>query len=170
MVQLVLVAAVSENGVIGKDYGLPWRIRADLRRFRALTLDKPVVMGHRTWDGLQKKPLDRRTNIVVTRNREIEARGAEVAYSLEEALRLAEIDARERGAGEICVIGGGEIFREAILRADRLYVSHVEGRFDGDTTFPEIDPAVWVEVSREELPESEGDTARAAFVIYDRRR
>jgi dihydrofolate reductase len=169
MAQLVLVAAVSENGVIGKDYGLPWRIKADLKRFRALTLDKPVVMGHRTWDGL-RRPLDRRTNIVVTRNRDIEAQGAEVAYSLEEALRLAEIDARERGAGEICVVGGGEIFREAITRADRLYVSHVEGRFEGDTTFPEIDPAAWVEVSREPLPESEGDTARATFVVYDRRR
>ena len=169
MAQLVLVAAVAENGVIGKDYGLPWRIKADLKRFRALTLGKPVVMGHRTWDGLQR-PLDRRTNIVVTRNRDIEAQGAEVAYSLEEALRLAEIDARERGVGEICVIGGGEIFREAILRADRLYVSHVEGRFEGDTYFPDIDPADWLKASQETLPESEGDTAKATFVIYDRRR
>ena len=169
MAQLVFVAAASSNNVIGKGGTLPWRLKADLRRFRALTLGKPVVMGHRTWDSLDG-PLDRRANIVVTRNRDLEAEGAIVAYSLDEALRLAGIEARERGADEICIIGGGELFREALGRADRIYLTRVRGDFEGDTHFPELDPQDWVEVSREALPRSEGDTAEGTFVVYDRRR
>lgn len=169
MARLVFVAAVSSNNIIGMGGTLPWRIKADLRRFRALTLGKPVVMGHRTWDSL-KGPLDQRANIVVTRNRDLEAEGAIVAYSLDEALRLAGIEARERGVDEICIIGGGQLFQEALDHADRIYLTRVQGDFEGDTHFPELDPQDWVEVSREELPRSKGDTAEGTFAVYDRRR
>ena len=169
MAALVLVAAVGDNGVIGVAGGLPWRLRSDLRRFRAITMGKPIVMGRRTFDAIGRA-LDGRTNIVVSRNRAFAEAGVLVAYNLEEALRLAEIDARTRGAAEICFIGGGQIYEEVMPRADRLYVTHVHAAPGGDTVFPPIDPGEWAETSREALPRAEGDSADAELVVYDRRR
>jgi dihydrofolate reductase len=165
---LVLVAAVAENGVIGLRCGLPWKVKSDLRLFRRITMGKPVVMGRRTYVSIGK-PLDGRANIVVSRNREFVAEGVEVAYSLSEAVRLAESAARRLGAGEICLIGGGEIFAEALPRAARLHITYVSGSPEGDAYFPPIDEQQWLEVHREALPAVDGDTAEAVYVIYERR-
>lgn len=166
-IKVALVVAVAENGVIGRDNGLPWRLSSDLRRFKALTMGKPVVMGRKTWESIGR-PLPGRDNIVVTRERAYRAKGARVAASLAEALMLARAAARAGGAGEIAVIGGGEIYREALPVADRLYVTHVAARPQGDTHFVPIDAAAWQPVSSEEIPAGEKDSHSALFVVYER--
>jgi dihydrofolate reductase len=165
---IALFAAVAENGVIGRDNGLPWRLSTDQRRFKALTMGKPLVMGRKTWESFPRQPLPGRPNIVITRDQDFRAEGADVAHSLDEALRLA----RERagGADEICVIGGGEIYAQAIGIADRLYITHVRASPEGDTRFPPIDPAVWEAVSTEDHPDGEKDSHPTRFAIYRRRR
>lgn len=165
---LVLVAAVAGNGVIGLRGSLPWKVKSDLRLFRRLTLGKPIVMGRRTYVSIGK-PLDGRANIVITRNRDFASEGVEVGYSMSEAVRLAEAAARRLGAGEICIIGGGEIFAEVLPRADRLHVTHVDAKPEGDAYFPPIDEQQWLEVHREALPRADGDTAEAVYVVYERR-
>jgi dihydrofolate reductase len=164
-----LIAAVGENGVIGSGGDLPWRVRADMRHFRSETMGKPVIMGRKTFKSLGR-PLDGRWLIVVTRNKDFNADNVDVAYNLVEAMRLAEIRARERGADEICVAGGGEIYGEVMPRADRLSITHVMASPEGDTYFPAIDPEEWEEVERQPLERSEGDTADAVHVNYRRRR
>lgn len=163
------VVAVAENGVIGVRGGLPWRISADLRRFRRVTMGKPMVMGRRTFQSIGRV-LDGRDNIVLTRREDFAAPGAIVARSLDDALRDAEERARERRVDEICVIGGEALFRETLPLADRLYVTHVAAVPEGDVFFPPLAPTDWAEVSREALPQSEGDTAIGAYVVYERRR
>jgi dihydrofolate reductase len=167
-VPLALVVAVAENGVIGADGGLPWRIRADLRRFRAITMGKPLVMGRATYESIGRA-LDGRDSIVLTKRRDFAPAGVLVAHDLDDALALAAERAEAREADEISVIGGGELFSQTMDAAVRLHVSHVQASPAGDVTFPAIDPAQWVEVSREDLAPSEGDTARAVYAIYERR-
>jgi dihydrofolate reductase len=164
-----LVVAVAENGVIGVRGGLPWRIKADLKRFRGVTMGKPIVMGRKTFDSIGRV-LDGRDNIVVTRRADTLPEGAFLARSVEAALKLAEACARRRGVDEICVIGGEALFRDTLPLADRLYLTHVAAAPEGDVFFPAISPADWVERSREMLPASDGDTAAATYVVYERRR
>lgn len=158
-----LVVAMAENGVIGRDGGLPWRLSTDLKRFKATTLGKPIIMGRKSWDSLPRRPLPERRNIVVTRDRAYAAEGAEVAHSLDEALALA------RGAEEVCVIGGGEIFISALPLADRLDVTHVLAEIEGDTVFPSMDPEEWRVVASEEIPAGERDSHPTRHVVYERR-
>ena len=136
---LVLVAAVAENGVIGRDGRLPWRLRSDLKHFRDLTLGHPVIMGRKTY-GAIGKPLSGRTNIVVTRDPAFAAPGVMVARSLDAALAVARGDAWRRGVIEIMVIGGADLYGQTIERAVRLEVTHVHARPEGDSVFPQIDP------------------------------
>ena len=167
---VVLVAAVAENGVIGRDNGLPWRLSTDMKRFKATTMGKPIVVGRKTWESFPRRPLPGRLNIVVTRDPAYRAEGAETVASLDDALKLAE--ARSRGvpgADEIVIGGGGEIYRRAIGLADRLRITHVLAQVDGDTIFPEIDPAVWEVVSAEEHPAGEKDSHATRYVVYARR-
>src|SRR5580704_12522812 len=138
-VPLVLVAAVAENGVIGRDGGLPWRLKTDLRRFRALTVGHPVVMGRKTYLSFGK-PLKGRTNIVVTRDPAFAAAGVVVAPNLEAALEAAQGDALRRGAAAIVIGGGADIYAATIERASRLEITRVHARPEGDTEFPAIDP------------------------------
>ena len=160
--------AVAENRVIGRDGGLPWRLSTDLKRFKADTIGKPVVMGRRTWDSVGR-PLPGRTNIVVTRDRTFLAPGAEVVGSLDDAFRLATVRARcLPQAGEIAVIGGGDIFREAMPLATRLHVTHVLAAIEGDTYFPEIDSLHWTPVRAEEVPAGERDSHPTRHVVYHR--
>ncbi len=166
---IALVVAVGANGVIGANGGLPWRIRSDLRKFRAITMGKPLVMGRKTFESIGRV-LDGRDVIVVTRASDFAAPGVFSAASVDAALRLAAERAAILGADEICVVGGGEIYRAALPRADRLYVTHVAARPEGDTLFPDISPAEWVAVSREPLPPSAGDTATGEQVTYAKRR
>lgn len=166
--KIVIVVAVAINGVIGREGDLPWRLSTDLKRFKALTIGKPVVMGRKTWASLGR-PLPGRPNIVVSRNRDFEAQGAEVVPSLEAALALARSHAAAIGADEICVIGGGEIYRQSIGIADVLHVTEVQAEVHGDTRFPTIDPAVFERVFEEELPRGEKDSHAMHFVTWRRR-
>ena len=168
-VPLALVAAVARNGVIGAEGSMPWRLSTDLKRFRQLTLGKPVIMGRRTFTSL-KKPLAGRLNIVVTRDPEFRADGAVVVRSLDEALDRASEWASANGASEIMVIGGGEIYGQAIGRADRLYLTHVDAAPGGDTHFPAIDQAEWREVSRTRVEAGETDSAATELAVYERRK
>jgi dihydrofolate reductase len=166
---LVIVVGMAENRVIGAAGGMPWRVRADLRRFRAVTMGKPLVMGRKTFESIGRA-LDGRDSIVVSRQKGFRPPGATVAPSFEAALAIAEECAAKRGAEEICVVGGGEIYAAALPLASRLHVTHIAAAPEGDTVFPEIRAAEWTELSRETLPPSEGDTAGAVHVTYKRRR
>ena len=168
MTQIVLVAAIGENNVIGRAGQLPWRLKSDLQYFRALTLNKPVVMGRKTFESIGK-PLPQRTNIVVTRDLALVAPGAVLAASLEAALAVARADAAKRGVNEIMVIGGSDLFNALMPQADRLEITHVHAAPEGDVFFPEISPAVWREVSRREFPAGPQDSAAFAIVSYVRR-
>ena len=166
---IAIYVAIAENGVIGREGGLPWRLSSDLKRFKAGTMGKPIIMGRKTWQGLGR-PLPGRLNIVVTRDRSFRAEGAEVAASLADAITLAKARARcMAGADEICVIGGGEIYAQALPLADRLNVTHVLGEVDGDARFPEIDPEIWRVVSAEDFPVGEKDTHATRHTVYERR-
>jgi dihydrofolate reductase len=166
-VPLVLVAAVAENGVIGRDGGLPWRLKTDLRRFRALTVGHPVVMGRKTYLSFGK-PLKGRTNIVVTRDPAFTAAGAVVAPNLEAALEAAAGDALRRGAAAIVIGGGADIYAATIQRASRLEITRVHARPEGDTEFPAIDPGQWREAAREEYGAGPDDEAPFTTLTYER--
>jgi dihydrofolate reductase len=166
-VGLILVAAVAENGVIGKDGGLPWRLPSDLRRFRALTLGHPVVMGRKTYHAIGKT-LPGRTNIVVTRDTAFAARGVVCAPTLEAALMVARGDAFRRGVRHVMIIGGGELYGQTIERARRLEITRVHARPTGDSIFPAIDPAQWRETGRCEYPAGPGDDAPFTTFAYER--
>ena len=146
---ITLILATADNGVIGKDGAIPWRIGDDLRRFKQLTVGKPVVMGRKTWDSLPKKPLADRINIVVTRQPGWNAEGAIAASSLDDAL------AKAAQAAEVMVIGGAEIYREALPHAQRIELTEVHRLFDGDARFY-FDRDAWREVAREEHTTQDG--------------
>jgi dihydrofolate reductase len=167
VMDIVLVAAVAENGVIGRAGGLPWRLKSDLQQFRALTTGKPIVMGRRTWASLAR-PLPQRTNIVVTRDPAFAAPGAVVTTSLAAALGVARGDALRRNADAIMVIGGGDIYAQAMPLASRLEITHVHARPDGEAVFPPIDPAIWRETARREGSPGLGDEAGFTCVTYIR--
>jgi dihydrofolate reductase len=158
MISLILARA--DNGVIGRDGGLPWRLAEDMRRFKALTLGKPCIMGRKTWDSLPRKPLPGRTNIVLSRGN-FAAEGARVARSFAEAVELAE------NAPEIMVIGGAHIFAVALPQADRIYLTEIHAAPDGDVRFPAFPPEVWTAGSREDR-RSEGDLS-FSYVLLERR-
>jgi|SRR5579871_2166876 len=150
MTSITLVLARADNGVIGSGGRIPWHIPEDLHRFKALTLNKPVIMGRKTWDSLPRKPLPQRTNIVVTRDHGFRAAGALVTHSCEEAL------SRASDAEEISVIGGAEIYRAALPFASRIELTEVHAAFQGDTSLPDFDRTAWEEVARASRATSEG--------------
>jgi dihydrofolate reductase len=153
-----LVAAMSADRVIGRGNALPWKLPADLKRFKSLTMGRTIVMGRKTFESIGRALPGRRT-IVVTRQPEWLADGATVARSMDEAFRVAE------GDEEVFVVGGGEIYRQTIARADRLFVTVVEGRFEGDAWFPPIDPAAW-SLESEEKQGPVGEAPGHVFRIY----
>ncbi|MGX8013233.1 dihydrofolate reductase [Mesorhizobium sp. ORM8.1] len=168
--EVAIYVAIAENGVIGREGGLPWRLSTDLKRFKADTMGKPIIMGRKTHEGIGK-PLPGRLNIVVTRDKAWRAEGVEVAHSLDEAITLAKVRGRcMAGAEEICVVGGGEIYAQALPLADRLHVTHVLGKFDGDAHFPPIDPNVWRIVRSQDFPAGEKDSHATRYTVYERRR
>jgi dihydrofolate reductase len=166
---LVLVAAVAENGVIGRDNALPWRLPSDLKHFKALTVGKPVIMGRRTFEAIGR-PLPDRLNIVVTRQPDLGFADCNTAYSLEEAEMIAEAYARTHGVSDICIIGGGQLYAATIDRADRLEITEVHAAPDGDARFPPIDSAEWREVRRSGPEQREKDDVAMSFVTYERAR
>ena len=165
---IVLVAAVAENGIIGRGNTLPWRLKSDMQHFRALTMGKPVVMGRKTFLSIGK-PLAGRTTIVVSRDHAFAAFGIVVAASLDAALAIARGDALRRNADAVIVAGGAEIYAQVLPQASQLAITHVHKKVDGDARFPKIDLTLWREAARSEhLPTAE-DEAPFAFVTYARR-
>lgn len=164
---IALIAAIADNGVIGDGDDLPWRLSTDLRRFKALTLGKPVIMGRRTFATVGK-PLAGRTNIVVTRQVGFAPAGVTVAHDLDAALALARDAARAAGVAEAMVIGGGEIYAQAMPVAGRLYVTQVHASPPGTVHFPVIAADTWRPVSSEDFPSGEKDTAATTFIVYER--
>lgn len=159
---ITLVVAVAANGVIGAGGKLPWHLPEDLKRFKALTLGKPTIMGRKTWDSLPRKPLPGRMNIVITRDAAIQADGASVAHSVDEALDIAE----RSGSDEIMVIGGAEIFASILPRASRIQWTEVMAEPAGDAIMPPLNKAEWVEVAREGPYDSQG--LRYAYAVLER--
>lgn len=165
---LGLIAAVARNRVIGRANTLPWRLPSDLRHFRAMTMGKPVLMGRRTFESIGR-PLPGRFVVVLSADPAFRAEGVDVVRSTSEALDRAAAIARDKGADEIVVAGGGTLYRELIGLARRLYLTEVDLSPSGDTLFPEIDPSLWTEAARFPHPRSGEDEAGFAFVTYERR-
>jgi dihydrofolate reductase len=162
MSRISFVVAVSRNGVIGRAGGLPWHVSTDLKRFKAITMGKPLIMGRKTWESLPKKPLPGRPNIVVTRQKNYRAEGAIVVSDIPSALAAAgQVE-------EICVIGGGEIFDMFLPQTDCIYLTEVDLEVEGDTYFPSLDPKQWMEVSREIHPRGPNDSAGFVLRVLDR--
>lgn len=166
--EIVFVVAIAENGVIGAGNAIPWRLKSDMVRLKALTIGKPVVMGRKTFESLPR-PLPGRTNIVITRDAAYRANGAVVTTSSADALAIARGDALRRSVAEIAVLGGAEIYRQWLDSAGRLEITEVHARPEGDTTF-EIDKARWEEVARERHAAGPDDSADFSYVTYRRRR
>lgn len=165
---IALVVAAADNDVIGRDNGLIWRLRTDLKRFRALTLGRPLVMGRKTYLSIGA-PLPGRETIVVTRDHGFAADGVRVAHSLPEALSLAQEVGSGMGADSVAIGGGGDIYAQTMDVADRIHLTRVHTVPEGDTLFPAIDRAVFREVSREEHPAGPSDEFAFSFIDYVRR-
>jgi dihydrofolate reductase len=167
--EIVLIVAVAENGVIGAEGAIPWRLKSDMQRFKALTLGKPVVMGRKTFVSIGR-PLAGRTNIVVTRDANFRAAGTVVTTSFDASRAVATGDALRRLATEIAVIGGAEIYAQWMGSAGRLQITEVHARPEGDTRFPAIGPADWEEVARVRNRAGPDDSADYSYVTYRRRK
>ena len=160
---LSLIVAVSKNNVIGVDNRLLWHMPADLKHFKTTTMGSPVIMGRKTYESIGK-PLPGRTNIVVTRNEDFEADGCTVANTLQEAVDLCE---KEK---EVFIIGGGEVYKQAIHTADRIYITRIDHLFEGDTHFPEINFSEWKLVKYEKHHADEKNQYEYSFAQYERNR
>ena len=167
MTELVLVAAVARNAVIGGRNGLLWRLPSDLRRFKALTLGKPLVMGRKTFTSIGRA-LPGRETIVVTRDPGFSAASVIVAHDLGTALALARTRAEAMGADAVVIAGGGDLYAQTITLADRLAITEVALQPSGDAMFPPIDPAAWREIRREQGLRGPTDEADFSFVDYER--
>ncbi|MGZ6038702.1 MAG: dihydrofolate reductase [Phenylobacterium sp.] len=172
MPQITLTAgpiARARNGVIGKDGGLPWRLKTDLANFRAVTMGKPVIMGRKTGESLPRKPLVGRTNIVLSRDGSFEPHGAVVCEDFSEAVAIGREQAEEDGAREVCVIGGASLFELALARAGRIYLTDVDADIEGDTRLSPIDESLWTEVSAKAYPAGDGDEHPFTIRVLERR-
>jgi dihydrofolate reductase len=166
-IEIILLVAVAENGVIGRDNVLPWRLKSDLQRFRRISMGKPVLMGRKTYESIGR-PLTGRTNIVVSRRGDFAAPGIVAAGTIAAALDSARGDALRRGADAIVVIGGTEIFVQTMPLADRLEVTIVHAAPEGDTFFPAIDPQAWREAQRSAHAPGPHDDAAFTYITYER--
>lgn len=168
MIPLTIVAAVADNGVIGRDNGLIWRLKSDLRRFRAITLGKPMIMGRKTFDSIGR-PLPGRETVVLTRSPGFPADGVRVARSWEEAVALGEEIAAARGLGEVIVAGGAEVYRLALPRARLLRLTLVHAAPEGDALFPDYEPSAYRTLARESHGAGPDDEHPFTFVDLERR-
>jgi len=169
---IALVVARGRNGVIGREGDLPWSLRSDLQRFKAITLGKPCIMGRATWESLPLKPLPGRLNLVLTKDMSYDeqgkAKGAVVCTSLDEALDIARETAVDDGVGEVCVIGGAALFETVLPKAKRLYITEVDAAPEGDTWFPTFDEAAYREIETERREPGEKDDHAFTFRILER--
>lgn len=163
-----LIVAKSQNGCIGRDNKLPWHLPGDLKYFKQATFGKPIIMGRKTWESL-KGPLPGRANIVITRQADYLANGARVVGSLEEAIKLAASIALIDGEEEVVVIGGAEVYAQALPLVDHLYITEVHADIDGDAHFPEYDTSLWQEAGRQDFSAEGPNPYDYSFVVYQRR-
>ena len=161
--RISLIVAVAENGIIGRDGGLPWKLSSDLRYFKAVTMGKPIVMGRKTYDSIGR-PLPGRPNLVVTRNADFTADGIEVFHSLEEAVE----GAKSLGGEETFIIGGAALYEKTLSIADRIYLTEVHAEVIGDVSFPADLSSDWIETSRERHEAGEQDDFDYSFLVLDR--
>lgn len=166
-IKVALIAAMASNRVIGLDNGMPWHLPEDLRYFKATTLGKPIIMGRKTFDSLGR-PLPGRTNIVVSRQADLQLAGAEVFESIDAALDFAEQQAATDGVEEVMVIGGETLYRQCLAEADRLYLTRIDAAPEGDAWFPEFDEAEWVLASERAVAAGEGYPAHC-YQVLERR-
>lgn len=164
---LVMIAALADNHVIGLDNRMPWHLPADLKHFKAMTLGKPIIMGRKTWDSLGR-PLPGRLNLVVSRQPDLQLEGAETFTSLDAALLRAEQWAREQGVDELMLIGGAQLYAQALPQAQRLYLTRIEASPEGDAFFPDYDQAEWQCIDSQAHP-AEGDAPAYRFETWQRR-
>jgi len=164
---LSLIAALGENRVIGVDNSMPWHLPGDFKYFKATTLGKPIIMGRKTWDSLGR-PLPGRLNLVVTRQPDLQLEGAEVFTSMDAAVERAEAWAAEQSVSEVMLIGGAQLYAQGLERADRLYLTRVALRPEGDAWFPEFDEAEWALVSNVDNPPVD-DKPAYSFEVWERR-
>jgi dihydrofolate reductase len=163
MTHISFVVARARNGVIGRDNAIPWRIPEDMRRFKAITMGKPLIMGRKTWESLPKKPLPGRTNIVITRDKTFAAAGAVVVLGIEDALARARTENPE----EIAIIGGAEIYAAFLPLATRIHLTEIGADIAGDAFMPDFNPREWREIAREAHTTPEG--LPYAYVTLERR-
>lgn len=163
-----LIAAMSQNRVIGRNNQLPWHLPGDLKYFKQATMGKPIIMGRKTWDSIGR-PLPGRMNVVISRNPEWKAPAGTVgAPSLNEALKKACAHAELEGGDEVMIIGGGQIYAEALATVDRMYITKVHADIDGDAFFPEVNWEEWEEIGREDFSASDNNPYDYSFVVYQR--
>ena len=167
MTNVAIIVAVADNGVIGRDNALPWKLPEDMQHFKRITMGKPIVMGRKTYESIGK-PLPGRTNIVISRNAAYRAEGVEVVCSLDAALALAKEVAERDGAGEVMVMGGAEIYAAALPVADRLYITEVHASVEGDAVLCDIEWDLWREITREYRAAEPPNTYDYSFVCYER--
>lgn len=165
--RLALIWAMSENRVIGRNNKLPWHLPNDLKYFKQVTTGKPVIMGRKTYDSIGK-PLPNRVNIVITRDEAYQAEGVKVVHSLEAALELAEAECLVHGVEEAMVIGGAEIYKQALPQAERLYITFVHAHVEGDAEFPEFDLNAYQEQGREDFSAEGPNPYDYSFAVFDR--
>ena len=161
--------ARARNGVIGRDGGLPWRLKSDLQLFKSLTLGKPVIMGRKTWDSLPRKPLPGRLNLILSRDGSFDPVGGVVCASFAEALEFGREHARDEGVDEVCVIGGAALVELALPRAQRIYLSEVDAAPQGDVFMPAFDESEWAEVRHEPYAAGPDDEHPFVFRVLERR-
>lgn len=167
-IHLSLFIAIAENGVIGRDNAMPWRLSSDLAYLKRMTMGKPILMGRKTWESFPRRPLPGRPNLVVTRDADYDAPGGQVFASVDEAVARAEALAHELQVDEIMVLGGAQIYEALIGRATRIYLTEVHASPEGDTRFA-FDRSGWREVSRERHQAGEKDSSDYSFVVLERR-
>ena len=167
-IKIAMIAGVAENGVIGSDQTIPWRVPSDMAFFKRTTMGKPIIMGRKQFETVGK-PLSGRANIVITRQRDYQPEGVLVVHDIETALEQARRIAEADGVDEIMIIGGGELYAQLMGRADRLYITHIDLQPTGDVLFPAIAPEQWTVVDLPEVAPSPKDEASYRVKVYERR-
>jgi dihydrofolate reductase len=159
-----IIAAVSDNGVIGRDNDLPWHLPADLKRFKSVTTGHPMIMGRRTWESIGCRPLPGRPTTVITRDLGYRADRAQVAHSLAQAIELVPVE-----VDEVFIAGGEAIYRMALSVADRMYLTRIHAEFDGDTRFPDFETDQWQVIAEERFEPDAKNRYPYTFFVYERR-
>ncbi len=163
-----IIVAVAENGIIGSDGDMPWKLSSDLKRFKVITTGNPIIMGRKTFESIGR-PLPNRHNIVITRNENYSPDGVTVVSSVDEAVSVAQKWGEKNASSEVCILGGGEIYRQFLDQANQIYYTEVIAEPAGDTSFPTIDKSIWAIKSEEFIPSGPKDTFDTKFTVFHRK-